>query len=246
MVFFLAGFFAASYGAPPLAAQYQGHSLGIGGEGNGVTLFKDLGLGAQFTVESRLNRFFAVDFHAIASSLFSRLSRITTEDSFLSFESLLYLRFYLFAPIDINMTGAEFFLAVGGGVISTLKGLDFHASRGSPEASAVLGVRFRPNLRFYLEPYIRVGWPSLMGMGLVAGFRVPSPYALTVPSAPPVDVPSTPPVDAASAPLPPDSGDPSALPPGAPSSNPPEVPAEDAPPEEERGPPRKSPRLFSR
>lgn len=178
-----AAFIASPLAAAPPAAPYQGISLGLGGEANTITLSDgDYGLGALFTVEGRLGRFFALDFHGTATTLRSRLPDFGTDDTFLNLDALLYLRFYLFAPKEMRQGGIEFFLGVGGGVLATLNGLDLHNSRGSPEAGGIAGFRFRLGSRFYLEPYIRASYhPRLFGAGLTAGFRFPArPPPVTV------------------------------------------------------------------
>jgi outer membrane protein OmpA-like peptidoglycan-associated protein len=206
----LLAFLYAVLAAAPLAAQYQGVSLGLGVEENTVTLWQggekpdalirwsdgDLGLGALFTVEGRLSRFFALDFHATVSTFQSRLSDIGSDATFISAEAQLYLRFYPFAPKEMRQGGVEFFLGAGGGVLATMNGLDLHNSRGSPEFGGITGFRFRLGSYFYLEPFVRASYqPVLFGAGITAGFRFP---ARTTPepvveTEPPEETPEEPP-----------------------------------------------------
>jgi outer membrane protein OmpA-like peptidoglycan-associated protein len=161
--------------AAPLAAQYRGLSAGLGGEANGVTIFDDLGVGAVFTLENRLNRYFALDFHGGASLPLSRMADLGTPDTFLGFEAQLFLRYYMLSPPEMDTPrGAELFLAAGGGLIAVMNGTDARDTRGSPEVSAILGLRIRLGKRFYLEPYARGGYPFLFGGGLAAGIRFPA------------------------------------------------------------------------
>jgi outer membrane protein OmpA-like peptidoglycan-associated protein len=161
--------------AAPLAAQYRGLSAGLGWEANGVTIFDDLGMGPVFALENRLNRRFALDFRGGASLPVSRMADLGTPNAFLGFEAQLFLRLYMLSPPAMDTPrGAELFLAAGGGLITLMNGPDARDSRGSPEASAILGLRVRIGKRFYVEPYIRGGYPFLFGGGLVAGLRFPS------------------------------------------------------------------------
>jgi outer membrane protein OmpA-like peptidoglycan-associated protein len=161
--------------AAPLAAQYRGLSAGLGGEANGVTIFDDLGVGALFALENRLNRYFALDFHGGASLPVSRMADMGTPGMFLGFEAQLFLRFYMLSPPKMDTPrGTELFLAAGGGLIAVRNGQDSRDTRGSPEVSALLGLRIRLGKRFYVEPYARGGYPFLFGGGFVAGLRFPA------------------------------------------------------------------------
>jgi outer membrane protein OmpA-like peptidoglycan-associated protein len=165
--------------AAPLPAQYRGLSAGLGGEANGVTVFDDLGAGALFALESRLNRYFALDFCGGASLPVSRVQDLGAPNTFLGFEAQLFLRWYMLSPPAMDTPrGAELFLAAGGGLIAVMNGPDSRDTRGSPEASAILGLRLRLGKHFYLEPYARGGYPSLFGGGLVAGLRFPAKDAV--------------------------------------------------------------------
>jgi outer membrane protein OmpA-like peptidoglycan-associated protein len=191
---------------PLVTAPYQGFSVGLGAEANTVTLSEEdtgpgtlfasegnIGLGAQFTVEGRLNRFFALDFHGTATTLRSWFSDFCSGDTFLALEALLYLRFYPFAPKEMRRGGVEFFLGAGGGVLAVLNESASRNSRSSPEAGGIAGFRFRLGSRFYLEPYARASfYPVLFGAGITAGFRFPvRPVAEPVVKAePPVEIPA--------------------------------------------------------
>jgi hypothetical protein len=163
------------FSATPLAAQYRGLALGIGSEINGVTIFDDLALGATFSIEYRLNRYFSLDFHAAAAAPVSRLPDIGTANAFLGFETLEFLRWYMFSPNEMDTPkGFEIFAAAGLGLITTNNTMDVHNSRGSLELAGKLGARFRIGKYFYVEPYLRGGYPFMAGGGLIAGFRFPS------------------------------------------------------------------------
>jgi hypothetical protein len=167
----LAFFFSAA----PLAAQYRGLALGIGGELNGVTIFDDIAIGATFSIEYRLNRYFSLDFHAAAAAPVSRLRDIGTYNAFLGFETLEFLRWYPFSPNEMDTPKSfEIFAAAGLGLITTNNTMDVHNSRGSLELAGKLGARFRIGKYFYIEPYIRGGYPFMVGGRFIAGFRFPA------------------------------------------------------------------------
>jgi outer membrane protein OmpA-like peptidoglycan-associated protein len=161
----------------PLAAQYQGVSFGLGGEVNAVSLREDRGYGAAVTVESRLNRYFALAFLGNASlQNNSTLNDISAGTAFIGLEAAAFLRFYFLSPRLMRPGGVEVFLGAGGGVIAVMNGWDVHETRGHPEAAGVFGIRFRLGSHLYLEPYVRGGFPFIGGAGLMVGFRFPSRY----------------------------------------------------------------------
>jgi outer membrane protein OmpA-like peptidoglycan-associated protein len=159
----------------PLAAQYRGLSLGLGGEANAVLLDEGLGYGVLFAVENRFNRYLGLSFQGNATlQNKSTLDDIREGTAFIGVEAAAYLRFYFLSPKEMRQDGVEIFLGAGDGVLATMNGMDFHNSRGSPEAGGIFGMRFRLGSRFYLEPYIRAGYPFIGGAGVVAGFRFPA------------------------------------------------------------------------
>jgi hypothetical protein len=161
--------------AAPLAAQYRGFSLGLGGEVNAVSLREDRGYGASFAAESRLNRWFSIAFLGNASlKNHSTLSDISGGTAFIGLEASTFLRFYILSPQNMQRAGAEVFVGAGGGLLVTMNGTDYRNSRGSPEAAGIAGVRFRLGSNFYLEPYFRGGYPFIGGAGLTLGFRFPA------------------------------------------------------------------------
>jgi hypothetical protein len=164
----------SAFSTAPLAAQYRGLSLGLGGELNGVTIYDDISPGMALAVESRLNRYFALDLHGAAGSPVSKLRYLGTDNVFLGFETLGFLRLYLFSPLEMDTPkGFEAFIGAGAGLIATMNTTDVHNSRGSLELAGKIGVRFRIGEHFYIEPYIRGGYPFMVGGGLIAGFRFP-------------------------------------------------------------------------
>jgi outer membrane protein OmpA-like peptidoglycan-associated protein len=169
-IFVFAALLYAAFAAAPLAAQYQGFSLGLGVEGNGITVIDGLGLGGQFSAEARFSERFSLDFHAGISTLISEGAVY----SFLAMEALLYPRWYFLTLDDPSATGFELFAGVGAGVLTTVSNTDFRESRGSPEIGVIGGARFRLRWNFYVEPYIRAGYPTLFSLGVMAGLRFPA------------------------------------------------------------------------
>lgn len=80
-----------------------------------------------------------------------------------SFEALAFVRYYLLR----FKTPAPLFVQAGAGLITLFED---GRSVSSVLADASVGVRF-PFNRFYAEPYIRGGWPTGFGFGLVVGYR---------------------------------------------------------------------------
>jgi hypothetical protein len=157
--------------AAPLAAQYRGLSLGLGVEANTVSL-QSLSYGGLFMVENRLNRSFALTFQGNVSVQNGETQYGTAEEGiFLGVEAAGFVRFYFLSPPEMRQSGVELFVGAGGGVIATLNGQDPRNSRGSPEAGCVFGTRFRLGAHFYIEPYIRSGYPFIGGAGVMAGLR---------------------------------------------------------------------------
>jgi outer membrane protein OmpA-like peptidoglycan-associated protein len=171
-IFVLAALLYAAFAAAPPAAQYQGFSLGLGVEGNGITIVEGLGLGGQFAAEARLSRRFALDFHLGVSTFFSQ--GLDAAYSFIATEALLYPRWYFFTPEDAAASGVELFAGAGAGVLATVSDMDFRESRGSPKVGVIAGARFRLTRGFYVEPYVRAGYPNLVSLGIMAGLRFPA------------------------------------------------------------------------
>jgi outer membrane protein OmpA-like peptidoglycan-associated protein len=173
----------AVFAAMPLAAQYRGVSLGLGGEVNAVNLDEYRGYGAVLAIESRLNRYFGLSFQGNATVQDkSTWDDIQNGTAFMEMEAALYLRFYFLSPGEMRRGGAEVFIGAGGGVMAAMNGNDSRNSRGSPEAGGIFGIRFRLGSHLYLEPYIRASYPFTGGAGIAAGVRFPA----RVPPSPPV------------------------------------------------------------
>jgi hypothetical protein len=161
----------------PLAAQYRGTSFGLGGEVNAVSLQEDRGYGASVAAEYRLNRYFALAFMGNASlQNHSTWDDLLEGTAFLGLEAALFLRFYFLSPWFMQVSGVEMFLGAGGGVMAAMNGWDVRETRGHPEAAGIFGLRFRLGRYFYLEPYVRGGFPFVGGAGVALGFRFPSDY----------------------------------------------------------------------
>jgi outer membrane protein OmpA-like peptidoglycan-associated protein len=171
-IFAFAAFLYAAFATAPLAAQYQGFSLGLGVEGNGITLIEGIGLGAQLAAEARLSRRLSLDARLGASTFFSK--NFDTAYSFIAMEAMLYPRWYFLAPEDMTSPGIELFAGPGVGVLATVSNMDFRESRGSPEVGVIAGVRFRLKHNIYIEPYVRAGYPTLASVGVMAGIRFPA------------------------------------------------------------------------
>ncbi|MDR1148410.1 MAG: hypothetical protein LBK66_07245 [Spirochaetaceae bacterium] len=166
----------AAFAGAPLAAQYRGISLGLGGEVNAVSLVEGGGYGAAFAVESRLNRLFALSFQGYWSlQNGSTLTDLFNKTAFTGIEASTFLRFYFVSPKEMRPGGIELFMGAGVGVLAVMNGSDVHDTRGHPEISAILGARFRLGSRFYLEPYARGGFPFIGGVGIMFGLRFPDP-----------------------------------------------------------------------
>jgi hypothetical protein len=164
----------AAFSGAPLAAQYRGISLGLGGEVNAVSMLEDGGLGAAFAVESRLNRLFALSFQGYWSlQNGSTLADLFGGTAFTGIEASTFLRVYFVSPKEMRPGGIELFLGAGVGVLAVMNGSDVRDSRGHPEAGVILGARFRLGSRFYIEPYARGGFPFIGGVGLMFGLRFP-------------------------------------------------------------------------
>jgi outer membrane protein OmpA-like peptidoglycan-associated protein len=165
---------AAVFAAAPLYPQYRGFSLGLGGEANTVTVYDDFAIGIPFSLEGRLNRYFALCFSGSVSSPFSKLPDLGTDRTFWGMNTLLFIRFYLLSPKEMKTPrGLEVFLGAGGGLIITRNGQASEDSRGAPEAAAILGARLRIGEHFYVEPYVCYGLVSQFGGGLITGLRFP-------------------------------------------------------------------------
>lgn len=140
----------------------SGFSLGVGGEANIITL-EDRGyaLGGGLITDYRFGPVFAAGV---------RLDAFYDGSALLSFENRLFVRWYFARPSFL-----EFFFQGDAGVLIAFRGSMFEngESRGSPGGGLTLGLRiFLPD-RWYLEPYIRGGFPFIFGGGIIAGYALP-------------------------------------------------------------------------
>jgi hypothetical protein len=80
-----------------------------------------------------------------------------------------FLRFYI-PPRD----SAGFFIQFNGGagVFSRGGGPSLPARAGGVSAGLSAGWRFLPGKRWFVEPYLRAGYPYIAGAGVSAGFRL--------------------------------------------------------------------------
>jgi hypothetical protein len=98
-----------------------------------------------------------------------------------SAEGLAFLRYFFNLPI-----GFSIFIQAGGGAIALFEGEKMVIS---PLGDGALGVRF-PMKNFYTEQYVRGGWPTGFGFGIVIGYRFG--YKEPPPEEPPEPIPPPP------------------------------------------------------
>jgi hypothetical protein len=160
-----------------LSAQEKGTiSLGILGEANANTrhgyglaggLFADYGITDH--IAAGLKADYGTDFYDVSS-----------------LEGLAYGRYYFldtFIPFP-------FFVQLGGGMIILL---EKEKKVTSFLVDGSIGIRF-PIKKFYTEQYLRFGWPTGFGFGIVLGYRFGAKdKALPLPPPPPAISPPPPP-----------------------------------------------------
>lgn len=150
----------------PLLGQ-TGPFVGLSGEVNIITL-NDRGFAAGGLLDAGY-RFGPVFSTGVKTGVFYDLTQL------LSLESRLFLRWYF-----VRQGIAEFFFQGDGGLLVTFReGLDLQESRGGPVGGLTLGVRIALPERWYLEPYVRGGYPVIGGGGITVGF-LPKPRRSTV------------------------------------------------------------------
>ena len=91
------------------------------------------------------------------------------EKRILGFEMLFFIRYYF---LDKLCTGP--FLQFSGGplVLFTEDNIHLPSSSGAFTAGLIFGWRIPLGKLFYLEPYVRGGYPFIVGGGLSLGFRL--------------------------------------------------------------------------
>jgi hypothetical protein len=140
---------------PLLKAKF---SLGVGVEFNLMDIGASFALGATLAVECRFNEIFSVGTYMTPSFGVESVSSI---------ESCLFVRWYM---LRLSRIPLELYLEPSYGVLAAMKDNNAQNSRGSVEAGLALGARFFfPYV--YLEPYIRVGYPFVGGVGLRIGYQ---------------------------------------------------------------------------
>jgi outer membrane protein OmpA-like peptidoglycan-associated protein len=120
-----------------------------------------------------------------------------------SFEALAFGRLYVLK----NLLPYPLFVQLDGGYIRLFEG---DRSASTILAGGQIGIRF-PVKRFYTEQYIRFGWPTGFGLGIIVGGRFDLKSPARDPAEPPPvpvpePVPEPPPEEAPPEPVPP--GDP--------------------------------------
>jgi hypothetical protein len=142
------------YLLPPLSAAPPDYTLSGGAEGN-IAAFSSFGAGVSLSLGLFIFPRLSAGFHFVTSAAFDSASLSGTEN-------YLFLRWTPFLRLP------EFGLRLQAG------GSFFvHQDRSAIFPSAALGLDFRFPLSasWYLEPYIRGGYPILAGAGIVAGVR---------------------------------------------------------------------------
>ena len=140
----------------PLFAENE-FSLGLGPEINIVTLEeRKAALGGVISAENRFGPIFAAGVNLGAAYGWNNLIGI---------ESRIFGRWYFVRP-----TAMEFFFQGDAGLLVTLRPSSPQESRGSPSVGMTLGARIFLPGSWYLEPYVRGGYPYLGGAGILMGY----------------------------------------------------------------------------
>jgi outer membrane protein OmpA-like peptidoglycan-associated protein len=133
-----------------------GFSFGLGGEVNVITFGENgFASGGGLSADYRFGPVFAA---GVRADLFYHRMEI------LGLENRIFARWY-FAWPEIT----EFFFQGEAGILLMFQDTDMREIRASPAAGFSLGSRILLG-RWYLEPYIRAGYPYIGGMGLTLGF----------------------------------------------------------------------------
>jgi hypothetical protein len=130
-------------------------SLGADGEANMITSGSGFGYGGGLIGECRFNKLFALG---------TWLQSTWSSDSVAAIEGVFFARWYFLRFKHISFSLDPYF-----GALAAIKGGDSSDSRGSADLGMVLSMRFVFN-RFYIEPYIRGGYPVLGGAGIRIGW----------------------------------------------------------------------------
>jgi hypothetical protein len=127
-------------------------SLGIGIEGN-LNSRQDMALGENLTFDYEINRFLALGIKLGANQNFKRLQ---------IWEPEAFIRWYF-----MDLSGPKLFIQgdLGASII-------YYRSDLYPVIMGGIsgGIRFPLN-NWYVEPYIRGGYPFILGAGICAGYR---------------------------------------------------------------------------
>lgn len=137
--------------------QKRSVSLGLFGEGNTYT--RDTGEGPIPIMGGALADFGFSD--RIAAGLRAGYGSERYDVSV--FEAMAFGRYYFInTPIK-----KPIFIQLGGGLALLMEGA---RKVPAPLGDVAIGVRF-PLKKFYIEPYLRGGWPTGMGLGVTIGYR---------------------------------------------------------------------------
>ena len=96
-----------------------------------------------------------------------------TEDDLTTLEITLFFRFYLTAADTVTVYPRGLFAQITYGTAIFSRGgeISFPARGGAISIGVTAGWRFPLGSRFFVEPYIRAGYPYYGGAGLSAGVR---------------------------------------------------------------------------
>ena len=154
----IAVLFVSVLGSPVYAQ--KGFSIGAGAELNLLTLEEQkAALGGVVNVETRMGPVFAMGVNIGAGYGWN---------GFISIENRIFGRWY-FARLE----EVDFFIQTDAGLVAAFLAFDMHESRGSPSIGIMLGSRLHLSPAWYLEPYIRGGYPYLGGVGILVGRFLP-------------------------------------------------------------------------
>jgi hypothetical protein len=143
----------------PVYAQ-SGFTIGAGAELNLLTLEEQkAALGGVTIFEIRMGPVFAMGVNIGAGYGWN---------DFISIENRMFARWYFARLQDV-----DFFVQTEAGLLAAFLAFDMSESRGSPSIGLMLGSRLHLSPAWYLEPYIRGGYPYLGGVGIIAGRFLP-------------------------------------------------------------------------
>ena len=166
-------FFLSASGASIFGQDVEGFSLSLGLEGNGYSPppAESIGFGGRLGGDYRFGEMFSIGAGILASTDMGKLAAFEFTGKFRMYllrseEDL--IKYYMWQPLY------HIFLELAGGAV-VLQYHDLKGLQGKPVISVQAGVRIALNeyTTWYLEPYIRGGYPVIFGIGLMAVYRFP-------------------------------------------------------------------------